>query len=503
MGVQSVLCGRIAVMAHIEEKLTLLKQNALSGFNVGRRKPRGFGNAKLLKRKVKKKNSKKSKNKKSWWPSNWFSRQNGPVVRNSLQGNETFPERPYRLAQPMIKPKFDISGSGNRCTIVGQDFMSTLSVTTAQDVAGTVIYNIPINPAFMKTTRLQMQCALFELFKFKRFRIIFKPTLPIQNGVLLGWIDSDVDDDPGAIGTVTSLQAAMAHASCRESPVCETQYWDVPPLEWTKMLWCDINRDEPRMTCQGRFVLVVSVPMGLAATVSIGQLYAEYEVELSKAQLDNNMAFGVAKWSSSTGTDATHPWGTTVTFYPWNSMLWKVPPAGGGNTFKIYSGTYLFGGYINGTGITVASINPTGEVSGCAVTNVVNGSAINGAATSCFWLKQFYLSTEDINVQVTFTATTVTTWMAFIQRLPEDALTMKQKLMNKASKLVKEIKTFEEEYEEEKEPFEKIDSYIPRHFDERKDRVPLGSIQSSKSNRRKDNFIDTNVESDRDTRSTK
>jgi len=354
--------------------------------------------------------------------------------------NAIIPARPYRLAQPELKPKFAMRTSNNKCAITGQDFLATVNETVAMDVAGTVIYDCLINPSQMSLTRLQMQCACWETYKFLSMKIVFKPTYPIQAGSLIGYIDTDPDEDLGPVGNVASLQAVMSHESAREIPVCETCEWVLPVSNrWANGLFADYNIADTRLTCAGRFILCIAVPLGISTTSAIGQLYAEYNIEMMHPQLDNNMAYGVAKCSSSTGVSSTHPLGTSITFNSWNSLIWKIEPVGSGTTFTLWRGTYLIYYTAVGTGVTAAGLTCTGATTGAAATQVVWNTCVNSAGTLVLSLTQIYMTTDDILVTVALGATTGSSMQLWIARLPDTALTIRESLISRAEGLIKRI----------------------------------------------------------------
>lgn len=403
----------------------------------------------------------------------WFKPVNG-----LLKGvNEIIPERPYRLAQPVITPSFTATTKGNTCHITGHDFVETLMCTTTQDVAGTVIVDMIINPTQMKMTRLQMQAACWETYRFNNVRILFKPTLPIQNGVLIGYMETDPNDDMGPVGNIASLPAIMAHSTCREVPVCTTGEWILPKTTWANELFCDYDNSDPRLTCAGRFILSVSVPLGLTGTTALGQIFVEYDIDFFRPQLDNNMAYGVAKVAATVGIDGTHSFGTSPTLFGWNTLGWKVPPSPAGRTFYLYKGTYYIYYDVVGTVITASTITVEYSGTGTAVSPIMSNQAINAASTRVETSAQYACTADDVKVTLITGATTYTGMMMFVVRLPDTALSMKRNLIDKASQLLRRMQELEDDSKEEKEEKELDGVYVGE--------LPKISISTTTANRHK------------------
>lgn len=420
----------------IASKLNALKEGVVK--DLTRRKARGGLGAWLLNHPLPKKkrrnNRRRRKSRKASWTMDG-ARLLAPLKTNA---NEMIPARPYRLAQPALKPSFTVKSMGNYCVASGHDYLDTIEMTVANDKTGTILYNVPINPSFMKATRLAMQSQLWENYKFIDFVIGFKPTYPIQAGSIIGYFDADVDDNPGAVGSITNLQMVMAHDSAAEIPVCESKEWRLPKLGWANELFCDYEKEEPRLTCSGRFVLCVAVPLGIAATTSIGQLYTSYKIQYTKAQLDNNVPYGMAKVSGNVGIDATHWLGTSPVFANWNSFIWKSRPTGANNDFFLFKGAYKLTLIQAGTGLLNSTLTAVDE-SLVAATVVLHQNIYQGDQKVHISVDQIY-SDNDLHCYYSITQTTTTGVDFYIEKLGDTAVTLEKRLERKADILIKQLK---------------------------------------------------------------
>jgi len=240
----------------------------------------------------------------------------------------------YSIAPPMTGFN-TMTGTGpskDGITISGCDYLGVVTPNNAagtgsNQVAGSYLLNLDINPGVLGIPRVAQLASLFEQFHFKKFIIYYASACGTDTpGAMAAFTETDPDDvlSPDLQMRIKQLfgHAKAASSSfftpARFNVICKKGQFYVDP------------GPEERLTVQAHFNALVLSPDTTSAAQ--GVWFCEYELELWRSRVDGATGNSGAQWGitlTSTASDNNaSPFGTnfvaqanqTVTYYQGNNL---------------------------------------------------------------------------------------------------------------------------------------------------------------------------------------
>lgn len=320
--------------------------------------------------------------------------------------------------------------SSTRC--IGTDYLCAITIGGTAAAAGDVLYTTVVNPSTLGLGRLATIAKLFERYKFKSLKFRYAPVANAQvTGQILGYVDYDTMDDPTGTSGVQNLQRAGAHLG--EKPVQVWQgsekpvFWEIKDVDPMTDLYCDSDGTDPRWTNQGRFVLLAA--SAIASGTACGNIYLDYDVEFYIPQMESTPTFGYGMKQTGSGTlSAASIFGSVRGLESWNNIPGITCTA---TTMSLPAGTYQVWGYLSGTVLAAFSNSSTGTV--------VAGSSFPSADAKAGSFNVQLSSPVPFTYTPGLTATTITSSIWTVTMLPSNAVTLSEKKLERASRLMKQI----------------------------------------------------------------
>lgn len=173
--------------------------------------------------------------------------------------------------------------SRNGLRVSGTEFMQAVTTLSTNDV-GDVLVTIPIMPALLANTNLQVLSQLFEFYKFVNLRMCYVPSCSTATaGQVVGFFDDDPNSIvrlvPNGSGDVTNVRIAYDHEGSGMNSLWAPGCYRYSKKNRNPQFATDPNYVDPRTSIQCTFCLVQSA-VASTASASYGDLYLEYDLEL-------------------------------------------------------------------------------------------------------------------------------------------------------------------------------------------------------------------------------
>lgn len=234
----------------------------------------------------------------------------------------------------------------------GIDFLGQVSVDANGAVTGDILAEVSLNPttADWLGTRLQREMSLWERFRFRKFAMLFEPSVPTtQPGQMVMFIDTDPDEDLEGSGLAV-VQQATAHSGSEMFQVWEAGTAEYLPDTDTQDFFADADGSDQRLISPGNAFLVASTDLQESV---YGALYGCYDVELLVPQIEDGVlsAYFAQIQGDQVNADALQPMGDGVTTvvgglpYSFEALLgsgstfYGIPPGRYYMTFTAYGTT--------------------------------------------------------------------------------------------------------------------------------------------------------------------
>lgn len=234
------------------------------------------------------------------------------AARAQLLGSSSTPQSSVGLAAPAscatctgLYQSTALRGKDGRVIgmkMCGLDYVGTISCD--EEVAGSVLSNISLNPldAAWTGTQLQRFATLFERYRPHRLAGMIEPSCPATTqGQVLGFIDPDPDDEFDEVGR-TALQVGASHEGADISQVwgmnCAAYAFDPK----TQDFYADADGSDERLISPGNWRILANTDM--PADTVIGSLYVSWEYTFSIPQIEEFSPGGLWGWRI-TDTDIT------------------------------------------------------------------------------------------------------------------------------------------------------------------------------------------------------
>jgi hypothetical protein len=182
------------------------------------------------------------------------------------------------------QPKFYYSNKNSRVGMrgVGTEVIAN-AATLSTNSTGDVLVTIPIMPALLANTNLQVISQLFEFYKFTRMRVCYVPSCPTtSSGQLLGFFDDDPSSIqrlvPNGSGDITNVRIANNHEGSGRNVIWDVGCYNYSRQNRNPQFYTDPNYVDPRTSIEATFVLVQGA-VADTASHTYGELYLDYEVE--------------------------------------------------------------------------------------------------------------------------------------------------------------------------------------------------------------------------------
>jgi hypothetical protein len=220
------------------------------------------------------------------------------------------------------QPKFYYSNKNSRVGMrgVGTEVIAN-AATLSTNATGDVLVTIPIMPALLANTNLQVISQLFEFYKFTRMRVCYVPSCPTtSSGQLLGFFDDDPSSIqrlvPNGSGDITNVRIANNHEGSGRNVVWDVGCYNYSRQNRNPQFYTDPNYVDPRTSIEATFVLVQGATADTASHV-YGELYLDYDVEFWGKEFNQDTT-GTGNYFYSAGTSpfTLNGSGQAVGFFP-------------------------------------------------------------------------------------------------------------------------------------------------------------------------------------------
>jgi len=206
------------------------------------------------------------------------------------------------------------NGGGDNASLVvtGRDMVNVVTMTTAA-VPGDLLLTVPINPSLLGAPRLATLAGMYERYDLIKMNFIFEGSCAsTQNGMILGYIDYDINEVPAPTGGgVGQLQRGQAHKDAHATKLWESSLWAYSPDRRMTDLYTDPLGIEPRLYTPARFVLLVDNQATLTGTTVIGKIFVEYSLKFYYPKIQENVRAlhnCLAAYSFIPNVSAQYPW---------------------------------------------------------------------------------------------------------------------------------------------------------------------------------------------------
>lgn len=374
---------------------------------------------------------------------------------------------PYRHEQWLGKSNWHGSFSNDSATITGQDWLTDLTITTALDYPGTLIYSVILNPFMMGASRLANEAMNWEYYRIEQMEFIYTSAKAIQDGAICGIVDNDPFDKPGNYGNILMNKNMSADSTYNTDNVSKTIIWNYKPEGPINKWRCDKqslanHAEADETTDAGRFYVAIRNPLGISSTTTIGTIYIKYTVRFWKPQLELSANGNVTKYIISGATNSL-PFGTNPQPESWSTVSFRQAPLGTTDYFELDAGTYLVTYAINAAAanVTALSIAVTAPYGGVITEKFKSWPIqLTAGTVTC----QF-VATGIAKVQIASTCAdrTGASIVLYIVPLPANALTKTDRLSSKMNKILKTVEDLKSNFDEAKE--ENKDKQDIKEFD--------------------------------------
>jgi len=201
---------------------------------------------------------------------------------NSARSMVGLGERAIDIQRKMPRLRTTINENGNTVDLLtGTDFITSI-VSGPTSAPGDILYKQEISPSRLANTRLLQFSQLYQRYRFKRISFIYEPVASAtQSGQLLGFADFDVDNQINTNST-ENLAIGAAHQGQAITQIWQPIEFDMGQVLTFTDLFTEVGSsvtDDQRMSIQGVFYLLAA--SALPETLSLGNVYVDYEIEFS------------------------------------------------------------------------------------------------------------------------------------------------------------------------------------------------------------------------------
>lgn len=191
------------------------------------------------------------------------------------------------------------SAKNGHIRVSGTEYMGRVSLPSGaipmEGPAGSVLFELPLNPMIWDGARLKAMAGLYEQFRIVAMEIEFVSAMPTTTpGMLVGYAVSDIDDNASVYYGDAALRAAYARPGSLGFPVWKSCAFTVQNtlLEW---YYTNSSGYDPMGSQPGMFYLVAGsdylAPAGANATLQFGAIRVHYEVEFKVPSIEDPADF--------------------------------------------------------------------------------------------------------------------------------------------------------------------------------------------------------------------
>jgi len=180
----------------------------------------------------------------------------------------------------------------------GQDYLQPLrlmnrAVGSSDDIRrGQLVYEVNFNPTMMHSATLNTYAKMYDMFRFKRLSIEYKPEVPVttQGAVLAVAIDDPTDKPPAAWGDTNIDYATSKTATFAQVFNAFNLNWRASDDTWYH---CANAQAEVSDEVQGKcYVFALGAPVlendQVHHTVSFGSMFFKYEIEFKDLNMKDD-----------------------------------------------------------------------------------------------------------------------------------------------------------------------------------------------------------------------
>lgn len=190
----------------------------------------------------------------------------------------------------------------------GSDYLGPVTVVptfaTAKDQ---IRASAKISPSQFAGTRMAQMAALWERYRFTRYRLRYVPSVPTTLAAqLLMYQDTDPDDDPSVIEDKAALiRQAAAQAGSQEWNMSSPKAVELASRADHALYYTGaVQKDNPRLSLQGAaYIIQVSEAVNsngeaIKGELTAGSVYVDWEIEYQTPQIDPSATLAALKHES-------------------------------------------------------------------------------------------------------------------------------------------------------------------------------------------------------------
>lgn len=205
------------------------------------------------------------------------------VLRNAESSMVGLGTRAVDIQRKMPRLQTTISENGNVVDMLtGTDLLSTINVPVDGAEAGDILFTQEISPSLFANSRLLQFSRLYQRYRFRKIQFLYEPIAnATQSGQLLGFADFDVDNLL-SVNSPANLFVGAAHQGQAITQIWDPAFFDMGQMFTFTDLYTEQGADEQsdrRLSIQGVFYLLAAST--LSASLPLGNIYVDYEIEFS------------------------------------------------------------------------------------------------------------------------------------------------------------------------------------------------------------------------------
>lgn len=209
---------------------------------------------------------------------------------------------------------FRWQGSGDKLVVRGCDYLDEIPAAGAGLIRGTDVYTWEVSPQNITNSRLQLLCAMYEKYKFKKVAVHFSSAenTAIKGAYIHGIIPDPKDEQLSGRDLLNQMVSLPGHAIAK---LMDSTAARLPPRDGVPFLFVDPDGSDERLRSQGTYHWAAYTDcQGESDISSYGSLEVEYEIEFNGVSVRGTLQKDVLlQAKSSTYTPGV--WANTL-FYP-------------------------------------------------------------------------------------------------------------------------------------------------------------------------------------------
>jgi hypothetical protein len=201
----------------------------------------------------------------------------------------------FELSGQMEEREQREMGDGHEVVIEGTCFLTSVTTCNIAQLAGYVLYQQPLSPAFIPESRLAVLTGLYDMYAIEEMVIEYRPIVSATvGGVLVGYCEPDVSvDESGWLQGESAVRDAMSHPGSELNSLFSPGAYLIS-FPQQQLYFCR-NNDQPNLMIASMFNMMAG--SGITPSISVGVLMMHYRVRFLQGSLQPT-SFGAYAFSA-------------------------------------------------------------------------------------------------------------------------------------------------------------------------------------------------------------